>query len=402
MPGDRADLPRARLLRLDPIQGVGHVQLDDLGPLDRAVRPAPRHLLPATDRPVANPAERQAPEVGGGVQVGHQRLERRILLVRRRGHVREQGVEQGSERVLQRVGRPPAVTVPGVRVQDREIDLVLVGIEVQEQLFDLVDDLLHPGVGTVNLVDHQDDGQPRFERLPQHEPRLRQGTLGRVDQQQDAVDHRERPLHLSPEIGVPGGIHDVDLDVAESHRRVLGQDRDALLPLEIHGVHHPLGHVLVRPERAGLPQHGVHQGGLAVIDVGHDGHVADVVSAGHASSVEMTRNPSRSLRLAPYSGVRSAPTHPRTPEEEPTMVRPLHPKERQLYSRRAFLQRAALAGIAVPSLSAILAACGSGAQSSVATSAASGGTWQPVRHRRHRGRGLSAGTHRRASDVERR
>ena len=85
------------------------------------------------------------------------------------------------------------------------------------------------------------------------------------------------------------------------------------------------------------------------------------------------------------------------------MVRPLHPKERQLYSRRTFLQRAALAGIAVPSLSAILAACGSGAQSSVATSAASDGArWQPVRHRWHRGRGLPAGTHRRASDVEHR
>jgi spermidine/putrescine transport system substrate-binding protein len=54
------------------------------------------------------------------------------------------------------------------------------------------------------------------------------------------------------------------------------------------------------------------------------------------------------------------------------MVRPLHPKERQLYSRRAFLQRAAAAGIALPSLSAILAACGSGAQSGVATSTSSG------------------------------
>ena len=47
------------------------------------------------------------------------------------------------------------------------------------------------------------------------------------------------------------------------------------------------------------------------------------------------------------------------------MVRPLHPKERPVYSRRAFLQRAAAAGIAMPTLSAILAACGSGAQSSV-------------------------------------
>ena len=40
------------------------------------------------------------------------------------------------------------------------------------------------------------------------------------------------------------------------------------------------------------------------------------------------------------------------------MVRPLHPKERPLYSRRAFLRRAAAAGLAVPSLAAILAACG--------------------------------------------
>ncbi len=47
------------------------------------------------------------------------------------------------------------------------------------------------------------------------------------------------------------------------------------------------------------------------------------------------------------------------------MVRPLHPKERPVYSRRAFLQRAAAAGIAMPSLAAILAACGSGAQSNV-------------------------------------
>jgi spermidine/putrescine transport system substrate-binding protein len=53
------------------------------------------------------------------------------------------------------------------------------------------------------------------------------------------------------------------------------------------------------------------------------------------------------------------------------MVRPLHPKERQSFDRREFLRRAAIAGVAVPSLSAILAACGSGAETSVASS---GGT----------------------------
>src|SRR4051794_36388154 len=58
------------------------------------------------------------------------------------------------------------------------------------------------------------------------------------------------------------------------------------------------------------------------------------------------------------------------------MVRPLHPKEREGFNRREFLRRAAMAGVAVPSLSAILAACGSGAESNVAASgggSASGG-----------------------------
>jgi spermidine/putrescine transport system substrate-binding protein len=45
-----------------------------------------------------------------------------------------------------------------------------------------------------------------------------------------------------------------------------------------------------------------------------------------------------------------------------------HPKQPRTYGRREFLRRAAAAGIAVPSVSAILAACGKGAPTSVATS----------------------------------
>ncbi len=47
------------------------------------------------------------------------------------------------------------------------------------------------------------------------------------------------------------------------------------------------------------------------------------------------------------------------------MSRSLHPKALEHLSRRDFLRRAAAAGIAVPSLSAILAACGKGAQNTV-------------------------------------
>ena len=43
---------------------------------------------------------------------------------------------------------------------------------------------------------------------------------------------------------------------------------------------HPLGDVLVGAERAGLAEHGVDERGLAMVDVGDDGDVADVVAAG--------------------------------------------------------------------------------------------------------------------------
>jgi hypothetical protein len=94
--------------------------------------------------------------------------------------------------------------LPGLRVavDDRELDLRLVGVEVEEQLVDLVDDLGDARVRAVDLVDHEDHRQPRLERLAQHEARLRERALGRVDEQQDAVDHRQPALDLAAEVGV--------------------------------------------------------------------------------------------------------------------------------------------------------------------------------------------------------
>ena len=180
------------------------------------------------------------------------------------------------------VGRPLHRRLALARdaVDDREVELVDVGVEVEEQLLDVVDDLGDAGVGPVDLVDHEDHRQLRLERLAQHEAGLRQRALGRVDEQQHAVDHRQRPLDLAAEVGVAGRVDDVDRHVAVRplvpHGRVLGEDRDALLALEVHRVHDPLVDVLVGAERPGLPQHLVDERRLAVVDVGHDGHVAEV------------------------------------------------------------------------------------------------------------------------------
>ena len=62
--------------------------------------------------------------------------------------------------------------------------------------------------------------------------------------------------------------------------RLLGEDRDALLALEVARVHDPVDDGLVRPEGAGLAEHRVDQRGLAVVDVGDDGDVAQVGADG--------------------------------------------------------------------------------------------------------------------------
>ena len=59
-------------------------------------------------------------------------------------------------------------------------------------------------------------------------------------------------------------------------RRVLRQDGDAALALEVVRVHHARHDHLVVAEHAALVQHGVHQRGLAVVDVGDDGDIANL------------------------------------------------------------------------------------------------------------------------------
>ena len=136
-------------------------------------------------------------------------------------------------------------------------------------------------VGPVDLVDHEDHREVRLERLAQHETGLRERAFARVDEQQHAVDHRERALDLAAEVGVAGRVDDVEDHVAVANRRVLGEDRDALLTLEVVRVHHPLVDVLVGAERARLPQQGVDERRLAVVDVGDDCNVAQIRARGH-------------------------------------------------------------------------------------------------------------------------
>ena len=151
-------------------------------------------------------------------------------------------------------------------------------VEVDKQVVDLVEDLERPGVMTIDLVDTNYSGQSRFQSLLEHEASLRQGTFTGVDQQQNAVDHRERAFDLAAEVGMARSIDDINSDRAPGNRGIFGQNGDATLALQGKGIEHPLHHLFVSAEDSRLAEQGVHEGGLAVVNVGDNCQVSDIVA----------------------------------------------------------------------------------------------------------------------------
>ena len=65
-------------------------------------------------------------------------------------------------------------------------------------------------------------------------------------------------------------VDDVDLHVIVEDRCILGKNRNTALALQIPRIHDALCHLLIRAENMALPQHGVNQRRLSMVDVGDD------------------------------------------------------------------------------------------------------------------------------------
>ena len=148
---------------------------------------------------------------------------------------------------------------------------------VQEQVLDHRDHLSHTGLRAVDLVDDHNWSNVLLEGLAQHVGSLGHGAVNGVHQQQAAICHIHDTFHLAAEIGVARRVDNVDPDTAVGDRGVLGQDRNAALSFQRVGVHNQSAHLLVVPKDLALFQQSVDQSGLAVVDVGYDGQVANGV-----------------------------------------------------------------------------------------------------------------------------
>ena len=291
----------------DALQALRTQQLGDAEVLDGAVHAAQTVGLALLQGAVVDADQAESAEEVGGVDVGDMGLQRLALFVFRSRNGGDDGLEQRLEVVVVRqaavlglVGG--GVTGLGRAVDDRhfeqlievELDAFVLHVvgQAEQQVGGFADDFGDAGVGAIDLVHAQDDRQLGFQGLAQHEAGLRQRAFGGVDQQHHAVDHGDAALDLTAEIGVAGGVDDVEGDAVRAavlgghragvfHCGVLGENGDALLAFQIVGIHHTIRHFLTLVEHVGLLKHGIDQRGLAVIDVCHNSYISNIAANRH-------------------------------------------------------------------------------------------------------------------------
>ena len=284
--GDGDDVARDRLLdrrALDAAEGedLRHAALLDeiavaIEHLDRRVGP---------DRAGEDAAGDDAAEIGIGLEQRAEHAEAAGADLRRLD-VLQHEIEQRRHVLLRALGRSRHPALLGRAVDDREVELLVGGVERGEEVEHFVDDFGRPRVGLVDLVDADDRLEADLQRLADDEFGLRHRPFGGVDQHDRAVDHRQDALDLAAEIGVAGRVDDIDAHVLPHDRGRLGENGDAALALEIVRIHDPLGDALVLAERARLLEQPVDERRLAVVDVGDDGDVAKLHGVGLSNGLQ--------------------------------------------------------------------------------------------------------------------
>src|SRR5579862_6046402 len=272
---DGNDVTSFHFLRFIAIEAAKGEKLGDLCGQDLSVEFRDANFGAANERSLENAGDGDASEKIAVVEIGDLDLQRGGRISRRRGNRSNNFIEQ---RLEVRGGIPElAVRDSGlrVRVDDWKVELVFGGVEIDEEIVNFVEHFGGTSIGPVDFI--QDDNRRKFcgERFLQHVARLRQRAFARVHENEDSIHHAESALDFTAKIAVTGRVDDIDFRVVIGERSVLGENRDAAFALEIVRIHHSLDEFLVGAEDAALAEHGVDKGGLAMVDVGDDGDIAD-------------------------------------------------------------------------------------------------------------------------------
>ena len=260
--GDVAHLPGA--------EGVGRLQGG--GPQKAALHhgefPAGGHHadgVPGTHSAVLNPHVHNDPPVAVVIGVKNQRPEGVVLIPLGSGNVGDNPF-QHLPHVFSGLGGDPG----GVHGGDAN------------HVFNLVAHPFRVGAGQVDLVHHRQDLQACVHRQVGVGQGLGLNALGGVHHQHGPFTGGQRPGHLVVKVHMAGGvdqIEDVVLPVLGGVHQGdrVGLDGDAPFPFQVHVVQQLVFHLPQR-HRLGQLQNPVGQGGLAVVNVGHNAEIANFAS----------------------------------------------------------------------------------------------------------------------------
>ena len=242
-------------------------------------------ILIRASRAAADAADGDAADEGICLERRDHHLQRAVRIAVRSGDFLDNRLHQRLEVRAVIVHAVLRNTVASRRIDDREIELIVIGIEFHEELEDLIVDIVHALVRLIDLVDDDNRLQLLLQGLAQDVLRLRHRAFECIDEQENAVDHVEDTLDLAAEVSVARGVDDVDLDAVVHDGRVLRENRDAALALDIARVHDAFSHLLIRAEYMALLQHGIDQRRLAVVDMCNDRDIAELIISHHTHSV---------------------------------------------------------------------------------------------------------------------
>ena len=272
--GDGDDVARLRVGHFGTGQAQVAQHLTDLAGTRFAVGTDDGDLLVGLDATTSDAADTDDAHVGVVVQLGDLHLEGTVNVALRGFHVVDDGLEQGFHVLGRDVLIQGGPTVQCRGVNNLEVQLLIGGTQVVEQIEDLIHYPVRTSTRTVDLVDDHDGLQTLGERLLGHETGLRHRAVNGVDQQQHGVNHGEYALNFTTEVGVTRGIHDVDAVVVPADRSVLGENGDATFPFQIIGVHDPFLTFAGAIQSAGLLQQLINQSRFAVVNVRNNRNIA--------------------------------------------------------------------------------------------------------------------------------
>jgi hypothetical protein len=257
--GDEADLARPQF-----------GQLLDLGPeaadaIHQMAR-APRHegdLLPLLQHARHHAHEDDDAQIRIIPAVDEHRLQRRV------GSPFGAGIRST---IASRISSMPMPDLAEARMALRRVQ--------PDDVLDLLADLFGLGGGQIDLVDDRHDLMIMLDRLIDVGERLRFHALRRIHHQQGALARGQAARDLIGEVDMPRRVHQVEDMALPVEAHGLRLDGDAALLLDIHIVEH-LGAHLTVGQAAGALDQAIGKRGLAMIDMGDDREIADLVERGH-------------------------------------------------------------------------------------------------------------------------